>query len=121
MTPGSTNSIICTNRPLLSAGVSCSGCSGADAAEFGTEFFDWANVLENAPEPSSARKTPIEQRINPRMIRESKKADCGVIFFFISGFFSIALGRTNLRIWRRYQNGLVSVTAFYYKFVMSFL
>ena len=88
--------------------------------ESGTEFFDWANVLENAPEPSSARKTPIEQRIKPRMIRESKKADCGVVFVFISEFFFYRFGKDKtFGFGEAIKMGWYLSRLFYYEFVMS--
>ena len=38
---------------------------------------------ENAPLPSSARKTPIEQKTKLSMMRGLKKADCEEGFFFM--------------------------------------
>ena len=62
--------------------------------EAGAEFwlFDWANTFENAPEPTSARKTPIEQKTKLRMTRGLKKADCEVDFFFMTIFLFLCLG-----------------------------
>jgi hypothetical protein len=45
--------------------------------------FAWANRLEDAPEPSSATKTPMRQKTEAIKTRRLKKADCEVDFFFI--------------------------------------
>ena len=50
-------------------------------------------MFENAPEPSSARKTPIEQKTKLSRTRELKKADCEVVFFFISRFFFLLFAK----------------------------
>jgi hypothetical protein len=45
--------------------------------------FGWANRSENAPEPSSATKTPKRQRTEASKTRRLKKADFEVDFFFM--------------------------------------
>jgi hypothetical protein len=46
--------------------------------------FVWANRFENAPEPSSATKTPMRQKTEAIKTRKLKKADCEVDFVFIN-------------------------------------
>ena len=46
--------------------------------------FVWAKRFENAPEPSSATKTPMRQKTEAIKTRKLKKADCEVDFVFIN-------------------------------------
>src|SRR5205809_5001054 len=46
-------------------------------------MFAWAEAFENAPKPSSARRTPARTTTSPIKTRRLKKADLEVDFFFI--------------------------------------
>ena len=53
--------------------------------------FVWANTFENAPEPTSATKTPTRQKTQAIKKRRLKKADFEVDFFFIDGSGVVSL------------------------------
>jgi hypothetical protein len=53
--------------------------------------FVWANRFENAPDPSSATKTPKRQKTEAIKTRRLKKADFEVDFFFIDGSGVVSL------------------------------
>jgi hypothetical protein len=66
----------------------------------------WADAFENAPAPSSARKTPARQKIKPIKTRGLKKADVAD-FFFIGNFPRVYAPR-----YAYYRSGSAVVTLF---------
>src|SRR6266516_4189800 len=48
-------------------------------------FAELAALAENAPKPSSARRTPARTINRPIKMRGSRKANCETDFFFMSG------------------------------------
>ena len=73
-----TGPTICTTSGVCVPGASCRAVERLFFAPF-----VWANRFENAPEPSSATKTPKRQRTEAIKTRRLKKADFEVDFFFI--------------------------------------
>src|ERR1051325_12083710 len=55
-------------------------------------FAELAVTAENAPKPSSARRTPDRAIKRPIKMRGLRKADCETNFFFISGHAEPAPG-----------------------------
>src|SRR5450432_1158077 len=54
--------------------------------DFAVISFSSCACAENPPKPSSARKTPIEQKTKLIKTRGLKKADCEADFFFMIGY-----------------------------------
>src|SRR5438094_4094399 len=73
-----TGPTICTTSGLCVPGPSCGAAPPACFVPF-----VWANRFENAPEATSATKTPKRQSIDAIKTRRLKKADFEVDFFFI--------------------------------------
>jgi hypothetical protein len=56
-------------------------------------FEEFAALAENAPKPSSARKTPARTINRPIKMRGSRNANCETDFFSMGGMVWIKFGR----------------------------